>query len=121
MRSGPRVPPLLARVRLDRMSRLAQLEKLHAADPSDADVAYMIAQEHAKSGDNEAARAWFDRCLSIDAGYLYAYFHKARAQQKAGDTAGALSSARIGHSRAVSAGNAKAAGELASLIEELEG
>jgi tetratricopeptide (TPR) repeat protein len=103
------------------MSRLAQLEKLHAADPADADVLYMLAHEHAKTGDRDAAVRWFDRCLDADPRYVYACFHKARAQQSAGDLSAALATARDGLARAHSLGHSKAASELASLIDELEG
>jgi tetratricopeptide (TPR) repeat protein len=95
--------------------------KLHAADPADADVLYMLAQEHARAGDQAQAQAWYDRCLSANSDYLYAYFHKARSQQAAGDIPGALATARTGHARARAKGDAKATNELAGLIDELEG
>lgn len=102
------------------MSRLAQLERLHAADAGDADVMYMLAQEHAKAGNYAGAVSWYDRCLAADPGYVYAFFHKARAQQAAGHLPAALESARAGLVRARELGQAKAQNELASLIEELE-
>ncbi len=102
------------------MSRLAQLETLHSADAGDADVMYMIAQEHAKGGGYALAVSWYDRCLGADAGYVYAYFHKARAQQAADDLPAAIATARAGLSRARELGQAKAQNELASLIDELE-
>lgn len=103
------------------MGRMEQLERLHAADPGDADVMYMLALECVKAGHGGEALAWFDRCLAADAAYHYAYFHKARAQQSMGDEAGALETSRAGVALASAAGCAKAAGELAALIEELEG
>ena len=56
------------------MSRLDKLHKLREADPTDADVPYMIAQEVAKEGDHETAIEWYDRCIELDPNYLYAYF-----------------------------------------------
>ncbi|MDX2116184.1 MAG: hypothetical protein SFZ24_11290 [Planctomycetota bacterium] len=103
------------------MSRLAKLMSLHGADPGDADVLYMIAQEHAKAGAQAEAVRWYDRCLGASPEYHYAYFHKARSQQAAGDVAGAAATAAQGLKRAVAAGNAKAASELAALVDELEG
>lgn len=103
------------------MSRVPQLMKLHAADPADADVLYMLAQEYARAGDRAQAQVWYDRCLSADADYLYAYFHKSRSQQADGDRTGALATARAGHARARTKGDAKATNELAGLIDELEG
>lgn len=104
-----------------RMSRLSQLEKLHAADTRDADVMYMLAHEHAKSGRFGDAVEWYDRCLAQDPDYVYAFFHKARAQQASGDAASALQTAKSGLARAGQIGHAKASSELVSLIDELEG
>lgn len=102
------------------MSRLAQLEKLHAADPADADVLYMLAQEHAKEGRWDEAVAWYDRCIEADPAYHYAYFHKARALESADRIDDAMESLRAGLARARSAGDAKATSELASYLDQLE-
>ncbi|MGP1345231.1 MAG: hypothetical protein ACTS3F_01005 [Phycisphaerales bacterium] len=59
--------------------RLAQLQRLREADPADADVPYMIAQEHAKHARTAEALEAYDQCLALNPAYLYAYFHKARA------------------------------------------
>ncbi|MFT3686319.1 MAG: hypothetical protein QM783_15600 [Phycisphaerales bacterium] len=69
--------------------RLAKLEKLLALDPADTFVLYGIAQEHGKAGDFAKAIEFYDRTLAADPAYCYAYFHKARAQQAAGDLTGA--------------------------------
>lgn len=103
------------------MSRLAQLEKLLAADPADADVMYMLAQEHAKAGDFAAAIGWYDRCLTASPAYHYAFFHKAKAQESLGDVGAALTTLREGRSRAMKAGDAKASSELSAYLDELEG
>lgn len=103
------------------MSRLAQLQKLFAADPSDADVMYMLAQEHAKAGDHGAAVEWYDRCLSANPDYHYAYFHKAKSLESSGDAPAAAAVLRAGVQRAARSGNAKAQGELAGYLDELEG
>ncbi len=102
------------------MSRLEQLEKLHAADPGDADVAYMIAHEHVKSANIPAALHWFDTCLKLNPSYHYAYFHKARAQQAAQDIEGAVRTLRAGLGVAQRDGNGKAANEISGLLFELE-
>ncbi len=103
------------------MSRLDQLMKLHAVDATDADVPYMIAQEHANAGAYEEACAWYDTCIELDAGYHYAYFHKARAQQEAGDIAGARASLEAGLERARADANQKAVNEISGYIAELAG
>jgi tetratricopeptide (TPR) repeat protein len=102
------------------MSRLAQLLKLHEADPRDADVLYMLAQEHAKAGDTAAAVQWYDRCIALDPHYHYAYFHKARALESAGDVPAALQSLRLGLAQARAASASKAMNELAGYIDQLE-
>ena len=103
------------------MSRLDQLTKLHDADPHDADVMYMIAQEHAKAGDHEKAIEWYDTCIGADASYHYAYFHKARSQQEAGDDAGAQQTLTGGLAVATRDQNAKAISEIQSYLGELVG
>jgi len=101
------------------MSRLEQLHKLREADPSDADVPYMIAQEHAKAGDHAEAIRWFDTCLEIKPSYHYAYFHKARSQEAAGDVVSARETVRNGFERARSAGDEKATAELSEYMASL--
>jgi tetratricopeptide (TPR) repeat protein len=101
------------------MSRIPKLMALLESSPADADVMYMLAQEHAGAGDDDAAMGWYDRCLAADPGYLYAYFHKAEAMQRTGDTPGAAACAKAGLDRAKAAGDGKAVSELAALLDEL--
>jgi tetratricopeptide (TPR) repeat protein len=103
------------------MSRLPQLEKLHAADPRDADVMYMMAQEYMKVGDARLATSWYDKCLAADADYHYAYYHKARALELLGETPNAIETLRAGIDRADAARNGKALSELSSYLEALGG
>ncbi len=102
------------------MSRLSQLEKLHAADPGDADVAYMLAHEHIKAGNTPAAVHWFDTCLKLDPKYHYAYYHKAKTLHVGDRLDDALAVLRDGLSRATRDGNAKAASEISQMLMELE-
>lgn len=101
------------------MSRIAQLEKLLAADPTDPDVLYMLAQEHAKLGDDVVALAFYDRCLEAKPDYHYAYYHKARTLELSGKPADAAATLRDGLARAKRAGDAKAAGEIESYLLSL--
>lgn len=103
------------------MSRLAQLTKLHAVDPADADVVYMIAQEHAKAGDAASAVAWYDRCLAQDPHYHYAYFHKAKALESADDIPAAIATLKEGLARARTKSDAKAMNEIAGYLGMLGG
>ncbi len=99
--------------------RLAQLEKLHAADPADADVPYMIALEHAKTDRLDEALAWLDKAIATDPDHHYAYYQKGKllaAQDKQADAKAAL---EAGLARAQAARHTKAASELAELLDTL--
>lgn len=102
-------------------TRLDQLTKLHAADPADPDVPYMIAQEHAREGDHPAACEWYDKCIALDPHYHYAYFHKARSQEASDDNDGAIATLKTGLERATSANDGKATGEISGYLATLEG
>ena len=101
--------------------RLEKLTALHAADPSDADLPYMIALEHAKAGDNAQAIARFDKALAINAHYHYAYFQKAKALDDDGETDDAVAVLDVGIAMAGKAGDAKALGELQELRSVVAG
>jgi len=96
-------------------SRLDQLETLHAADPDDADVPYMIGLEHAKADDPQEAVHWLDRCLALAPSYHYAYFQKAKMLSELGEDDDALAALDAGITRAAADGAAKALGELQEL------
>lgn len=101
------------------MSRLEKLLAMFEADPADADLAYMIAQERVKGGEHALATEWFDRCLSIDGRYLYAYFHKARSQAAIGELASARGTLEAGLDRARAVGDGKAIGEIGEFLAQL--
>jgi tetratricopeptide (TPR) repeat protein len=75
--------------------------------------------EYSRLGQFPQAVAWFDQTLTVDPDYLYAYFHKARCQEQAGDTAAAADTLRQGVERAQSADDAKALNELAAYLDQL--
>lgn len=102
------------------MSRLPQLLKLRDADPTDADVPYMIALEHAKSGSGDEALSWLDQAIATDADHFYAYFQKALLLQSAGRIEEAKSAADTGIARAEAGMDPKAAGELRDLRERID-
>jgi tetratricopeptide (TPR) repeat protein len=101
------------------MPSIEQLEKLLLVDPDDPFVRYGLAQEYAKQGRADLAIQHYDRCLAADPAYLYAYYHKARAQSSAGDRAGALATLDAGLVAARAARDAHAAAEIEALREEL--
>ena len=102
------------------MSRFEALRKLLEIDNGDADVLYMMAQEHAKAGDHDEAVRWFDRCLSADPGYAYAYFHKARSLESAERVPDAVAALREGLRVARAAQDEKATSEIGAYLDQLE-
>ena len=104
------------------MPSLEQLEKLLAADPGDAFLLYGLAQEHAKQGEAAGqARAveYYDRCLAVDPGYCYAYYHKARTLEAMGKQEAAVATLRAGLKVAKETGDSHAASEISALLDEL--
>ncbi len=97
------------------MDRIAKLLKLLEADPADAFCLYSLGQEHSKTGNTEQAVAYFDRALAADSGYLYAYYHKARVLQAAGQAESALATLSEGIAHASQLGDAKAEREMREL------
>jgi len=103
--------------------RLEQLQKLLAADPTDADVTYMIAMEHTKLQDVSGCAAvidWLDKTIALDENYLYAYFQKAKAQSELGNDEAAKATLQLGIGKAKSALDSKAVSELSELHESME-
>ncbi|MEL6740852.1 MAG: tetratricopeptide repeat protein [Planctomycetota bacterium] len=101
------------------MPTIAQLERLFQADPADPFVLYGLAQAHAGQGNHAEAVAFYDRCLEADPAYHYAYYHKALAQDAAGNRAAAMETLRAGLEKASNAGDAKASGEIAELLDSM--
>lgn len=102
------------------MPSIEQLHRLLAADPNDPFTLYALAQEHAKRGEWVAAIAHYDRCLAADPAYCYAYYHKAKALDAAGDRAGARAAVAAGLSAARLARDQQAMSELGALEIDLE-
>lgn len=101
------------------MPRVDQLLALHRGDPDDADVLYMLAQEHAKQDEHDAAIVWYDKCIAVDATYSYAYFHKARSLESLGRLGPARETLIVGLKVSADAHDAKAHGEIAGYLESL--
>ena len=100
--------------------RIAQLQKLLTVDPDDTFCLYALAQEYAKASDHAQAIEYYDRVLAVDSDYCYAYYHKARAQEDAGDVHSAATTLREGLERATASGDAKAASEIQDYLEMLQ-
>ena len=101
-------------------TRIDKLKRMLDAEPNDTFCLYGLAQEHIKAGDDAAAIELFDRLLHIEPAHCYAYFHRARSQQRLGDAAGARATLKAGLARARAHGDPKAAGEIEGFLNELE-
>ena len=101
------------------MNRMAQLEKLLAAEPLDTFVLYSLGQEHAKAKNHAAAVEWYDKCLAVDPLYAYAYFHKARALEAAGNIEAAIKTLREGLTAARTGKDQKALSEIGGYLDQL--
>ena len=99
--------------------RLAQLERLIAADPNDSFCLYGLAMEYAKQGDTDRAVGLFDRAIQIDPAMCYAYFHKAKTLEAADQMDEARQVLSDGLAVAKSVGDAKAANEIAGFLDEI--
>jgi len=100
-------------------ARLGQLRQLHDADPADADVCYMIAQELGKMHQYAQAIEWYDKCIAADAAYCYAYYFKAIALDAQGRRDDAMRTILTGLPIAERSDHPKAFSELCTLRDEL--
>lgn len=98
------------------MPSIQQLEKLLRIDPDDPFVHYGIGQEWAKLGEHEQAIACFDRALTLDDTYCYAYYFKAISLKETGRRDEGIETVRVGIEKANAAGDGKARSELESLM-----
>jgi len=101
------------------MDRIAQLEKMLAAEPQDTFVLYSLGQEHAKAGRHEEAIGFYERCIAADPSEHYAYFHMARSLEAEGEEERAVEVLTAGLARAQADGNDKASGELDAYRSQL--
>jgi len=100
--------------------RLDQLLKLHAADPDDAELCYMIGLEHGKAGRTDDALAWLDKAIAADPAMGYAYFQKGKLLLDTGRDDDAHAALDQGIAAAQQAGDAKALGELQELKASID-
>jgi tetratricopeptide (TPR) repeat protein len=101
------------------MPSLDQLRKLYDADPNDPFVLYALAQEHARLGQVDESLAHYDRCLSADPAYCYAYYHKAKVLTSAGREPEAVAVLRAGLAAARQARDNQAQSEISAFLDEL--
>ncbi len=102
-------------------SRLETLEDLLAADPNDSFVRYGIAQEWAKRGDFERARACFEDLRGRDPGYVATYYHLGKTYERLNRPDDARRTYREGMTVAAAKGDGHARSELGDALDLLEG
>jgi predicted Zn-dependent protease len=102
------------------MSRRDKLEQMLKREPDDPFLHYGLAMELIKEGQVEAALERFDRTLSIDAGYVAAYFHKGNTLVAQGRIEDARETLRAGIQSAVRKQDTHAQGEMQGLLDSLE-
>jgi tetratricopeptide (TPR) repeat protein len=100
--------------------RIDSIRQLLESEPDDAFLRYSLGYELAKLGREDEAIEWFDRALEVDPDQHYAAFQKARALDALDRSEEGVAVARAQATRAQAAGDAKAAGELLGLADELE-
>lgn len=101
------------------MSRLEQLKRLAALEPSDPLAHYGVGLEHINQGQWPEAIEAFARAIAADRGYSPAYYHKGRAEIAAGQSDAARATLSRGIEIAQSAGDMKTVGEMQELLASL--
>jgi|CXWL01.1.fsa_nt_gi lipoprotein NlpI len=102
------------------MSRREKLEQMLGKQPGDPFLHYGLAMELIKEGEIEAALGRFDCTLSIDAGYLAAYFHKATTLVGAERIEDARETLHAGIEAARRKQDVHAEGEMQGLLDSLD-
>jgi tetratricopeptide (TPR) repeat protein len=100
-------------------NRLEQLVAMMQKNPRDPFVLYGIAMEHKKAGDSATAIDYFEKTLTVDPGYCYAYYQKGQVQESGGQADAAREAYRAGVAAAQAKGDGHAAGEIAAALELL--
>ncbi|TDW96773.1 tetratricopeptide repeat protein [Dinghuibacter silviterrae] len=101
------------------MDRIALLKQHLETSPDDPFLQHALALELVKMGDDEGARASFERLLSKDPTYVGSYYHLAKLLERTGHTDEAIAVYERGMDAARASGDRKALGELRSAYEEL--
>jgi tetratricopeptide (TPR) repeat protein len=101
------------------MSRLEQLLKLAEMSPDDPLTHYAVGLEYFNLERWDDALAAFQRALDIDSRYTAAYYHKARAEIRAGKRDAAKTTLAAGIECAQAKGDMKTEREIRELLEAI--
>lgn len=103
-----------------RAARVAALMQMLSEDPDDTFALYGLAMEHKADDALGSAEPLLRRLLELEPGHLYGHYQLGDlliADDRPDEAAGVL---REGLDRARAAGDAKAANELAALLDQAE-
>ena len=101
------------------MSRLEQLLKLVEVNPADPLAHYAVALEHFNLEQWDESRASFAKVLEVDSNYTAAYYHKARAEIRAGRKDEARTTLAAGIECAKIGGDMKTEREMNELLDTI--
>ncbi len=101
--------------------RMTMYEGFVANEPENTMAWYVLAQERAKRDLFAAAMEAYERVLQIDPTYVAAYYHGALTLQRAGKVEEARELLTRGLAVARDKGDAKSAGEMEELLQQLGG
>lgn len=102
------------------MNRVAKLEEMLKANPTDSFLQHALALEYIKRGEEEVAEKLFKIILEREPGYVGSYYHLAKLLERKGDEAAAIQTYDRGMQQAQLAGDTHSLNELRMALEELD-
>jgi Flp pilus assembly protein TadD len=100
-------------------TRLQLIEQMLTEEPTDAELHYMLAMEHAGQGDDEGAVRCFRSLFAVAPDHVAAFHQAGRALNRLGRTDEARSVLQQGIAVARRKNDDHAAGEMAELLTHL--
>lgn len=101
------------------MDRISKLNEFLKVNPNDSFVQHALALEYIKLGNDEEARALFEKILNREPGYIGSYYHLAKLLERNDKPDEAIKIYEKGMEEAMKAGDNHAFGELRGAYEEL--
>ena len=99
--------------------KLQKLSTMLEREPEDTFLLYAIGMEYRKLAAFEKAIEFFNRVISVNAGYCYAYYQRGQVYQDLGKTDLARTTYEEGIAAARRVGDAHALSELETALTEL--
>lgn len=100
--------------------RIEHLLQALQTRPKDPFVLYALGIEHASSGEDQKARAYFEQALDCDASYVPAYFHLGLCLRRLGEKDKSRETLTRGLSEAKNKGDTHSASEIQGALNESE-